>query len=129
MAFRLVGTGGWRPGGDVLEAKVSRQSEHAIRDADAVLLVLDAVTGVTEEDARVGEVIRSIARGKVLVVVNKVDDAGREGGRRMFDHAIAKRLRVVLDRERVRIDDREDRVVLTRFGKIPPLPERTENVA
>jgi GTP-binding protein len=79
VGFRLVDTGGWIPGGSDLDAKVSRQSEQAIREADAILLVLDAVTGVTEEDARVGEVIRSIARGKVLVVVNKVDDVGREG--------------------------------------------------
>ncbi len=79
VGFRLIDTGGWMPGGDDLDAKVSRQSEQAIQEADAVLLVLDAVTGVTEEDARVGEVIRKIARGKVLVVVNKVDDAGREG--------------------------------------------------
>ncbi|MEX2292284.1 MAG: ribosome biogenesis GTPase Der [Acidimicrobiales bacterium] len=79
VEFRLIDTGGWMPGGDDLDAKVSRQSEQAIREADAILLVLDAVTGVTEEDARVGEVIRRIARGKVLVVVNKVDDVGREG--------------------------------------------------
>jgi GTP-binding protein len=79
VPFRLVDTGGWMPGGSDLDAKVSRQSEQAIRDADAVLLLMDAVTGVTEEDARVAEVVRELARGKVLVVVNKVDDAGREG--------------------------------------------------
>jgi len=79
VPFRLVDTGGWMPGGTDLDAKVSRQSEQAIRDADAVLVVLDAVTGVTEEDARVAEVVRTLARGKVLVIVNKVDDAGREG--------------------------------------------------
>ncbi|MGH9084761.1 MAG: ribosome biogenesis GTPase Der, partial [Acidimicrobiales bacterium] len=79
VPFRLVDTGGWMPGGTDLDEKVSRQSEHAIRDADAVILLLDAVTGVTEEDARVGEVVRNLARGKVLVVVNKVDDTGREG--------------------------------------------------
>ena len=79
VPFRLVDTGGWMPGGTDLDAKVSRQSEQAIRDADAVILLLDAVTGITEEDARVGEVVRNLARGKVLVVVNKVDDTGREG--------------------------------------------------
>jgi GTP-binding protein len=41
--------------------------------------VMDAITGVTEEDSRVAEVIRSLARGKVLLVVNKVDDANRDG--------------------------------------------------
>ena len=79
VPFRLVDTGGWMPGGDALDAKVSRQSEQAIGAADVVLLILDAITGVTEEDARVGEVVRKIARGSVLVVVNKVDDSGREG--------------------------------------------------
>ena len=77
--FILVDTGGWVPGGSDLDAKVSRQSEHAIREADAVLVVMDAVTGVTEEDSRIAEVVRNLARGKVLLVVNKVDDASREG--------------------------------------------------
>ncbi len=79
VPFTLVDTGGWMPGGDALDAKVSRQSEQAIRDADAVILVTDAITGVTEEDSRVAEVIRNLARGKVLLVVNKVDDANRDG--------------------------------------------------
>ena len=79
VPFRLVDTGGWMPRGSDLDDKVSRQSEQAIRDADAVIVLLDAVTGVTEEDARVAEVVRNLARGKVLLVVNKVDDAGREG--------------------------------------------------
>jgi len=79
VPFTLVDTGGWMPGGDSLDAKVSRQSEQAIRDADAVIMVMDAITGVTEEDSRVAEIIRSLARGKVLLVVNKVDDANRDG--------------------------------------------------
>ncbi len=80
VPFRLIDTGGWMPGGSELDAKVSRQSEQAIREADAVLLLMDAVTGVTEEDARVAEVVRQLAKpGQVLLVVNKVDDAGREG--------------------------------------------------
>jgi GTP-binding protein len=79
VPFRLVDTGGWMPGGTELDAKVSRQSEQALRDADVVVLLLDAVTGVTEEDARVADVVRSLATGPVMVVVNKVDDAAREG--------------------------------------------------
>jgi GTP-binding protein len=79
VPFRLVDTGGWIPGGTDLDAKVSRQSEQAIRDADVVLVVVDAVTGVTEEDARVAQVVREMAKGHVLLAANKVDDAGREG--------------------------------------------------
>ena len=33
--FRLVDTGGWMPGGSSLDEKVSRQSEQAIKEADA----------------------------------------------------------------------------------------------
>jgi GTPase len=78
VAFRLVDTGGWLPGGSDLDQKVSRQSEHAIRHADVVLVVVDTVTGVTEDDARAAEVIRQMAKGEVLVIANKVDDSSRE---------------------------------------------------
>ncbi len=79
VPFRLVDTGGWMPGGSDLDAKVSRQSEMAIAEADVVLVLVDAVTGVTEEDARVAQVVREMAKGTVLLVVNKVDNASREG--------------------------------------------------
>jgi GTP-binding protein len=75
--FRLVDTGGWMPGGDALDAKVSKQSEKAIAEADAVLLVVDATVGITEEDSRVAHILRRNGR-PVLLVANKVDDTGRE---------------------------------------------------
>jgi GTPase len=78
VPFRLVDTGGWLAGGDALDQKVSRQSEQAIAEADLVIVLIDAVTGVTEEDARAAEAVRRQARGPVLLVVNKVDDASRE---------------------------------------------------
>ena len=40
--------------------------------------MVDAATGVTEEDARIAEVVRARATGTVLLVANKVDDAHRE---------------------------------------------------
>jgi GTP-binding protein len=79
VPFTLVDTGGWMPKGSTLDDKVSRQSEQAIREADAVLVLVDAVTGVTEEDSRIADVVRQQATGAVLLVVNKVDDSGREG--------------------------------------------------
>jgi GTPase len=75
--FTLVDTGGWLAGGDALDDKVSRQSERAVADADAVLFVVDVVTGVTDEDARAAEVVRRSGR-RVLLVANKVDDTNRE---------------------------------------------------
>ena len=76
-SFRLVDTGGWMPGGDALDEKVSRQSEQAIRSADAVILVTDVTMGITEEDARVAELLRGVDR-PIFVVANKVDDPVRE---------------------------------------------------
>ncbi|HJR24431.1 MAG TPA: ribosome biogenesis GTPase Der [Acidimicrobiales bacterium] len=78
VPFRLVDTGGWVPGGTDLDAKVSKQSEQAISTADAVLVIVDTATGVTEEDSRIAEVVRELAGGVVLLVANKVDDANRE---------------------------------------------------
>lgn len=75
--FRLVDTGGWMAGGDALDAKVSRQSEAAIAEADVVLLVIDVTTGVTDLDARMADLLRR-SEAPVIVVANKVDDTGRE---------------------------------------------------
>ena len=75
--FTLVDTGGWIAEGDSLDEKVSRQSERAIADADAVLFVVDATVGVTEDDARVATLLRS-STAPVLLVANKVDDRVHE---------------------------------------------------
>jgi len=77
VAFRLMDTGGWSATGDALDAKVSEQAELALGDADLVLLVVDVTVGATDGDLDVARIVR---RGKapVLLVANKVDDAGRE---------------------------------------------------
>ena len=77
--FTVVDTGGWLAGGSSLDRKVSAQSEAALASADAVVLVLDATVGVTEEDARVAPLLRGVDV-PVFVVANKVDDAVHEAG-------------------------------------------------
>jgi GTP-binding protein len=77
VPFLLVDSGGWQPGGSELEAKVSRQVEKGVRDADAVLFVVDASVGVTDEDAAVAEWLRRTSR-RVLLVANKADNDRRE---------------------------------------------------
>ncbi len=81
--FTIVDTGGWVPGGDSLEQQVSVQSERAVRDADAILLVLDTSVGTTEEDARVAAMLRRHGR-PTLVVANKVDGDSREADAWLF---------------------------------------------
>ena len=77
--FMLVDTGGWLAGGDSLDQKVSDQSERAVSGADVVLFVVDATTGVTEDDSQVATWLRRSGR-PVLIVANKVDDRVHEAG-------------------------------------------------
>lgn len=77
-AFTVVDTGGWLPGGSVLDSKVSEQAARAVAEADLVLMVVDVTVGATDEDlATVREFRR--AGTPMLLVANKVDDASREG--------------------------------------------------
>jgi GTP-binding protein len=75
--FVVVDTGGWLAGGSELDRKVSLQSEEALRDAAAVLFVVDATVGLTDDDARVAQVLRSVDV-PVLLVANKIDDTTHE---------------------------------------------------
>src|SRR4051812_22275948 len=77
VPFLLVDTGGWLPGGTDLEAQVSRQVERGVRDADAVLFLVDAAVGVTEQDAAAAEWLRRTGKA-VLLLANKADNDRRE---------------------------------------------------
>ncbi|MBU6316526.1 MAG: ribosome biogenesis GTPase Der [Acidobacteria bacterium] len=81
--FLLVDTGGWLPGGTELDAKVSRQVEAAVKNADVVLFVVDASVGLTEDDESVAQWLRRI-KSPVLVVANKADNDRRENDRWEF---------------------------------------------
>lgn len=81
--FTIIDTGGWMPGGTALDQQVSAQSERAIKEADAVLLVLDTAVGITDEDARVAAMLRRAGR-PVVVVANKVDSDSREADAWLF---------------------------------------------
>ena len=77
--FTLVDTGGWMASAAGLDGKVSAQAERAVRDADAVLFVVDAVVGLTGDDETVARLLHR-AGTPVLVAANKVDGPAREGG-------------------------------------------------
>jgi GTP-binding protein len=76
--FILVDTGGWevKPEGD-LNLSIRQQAEGAVSGADAVLLVVDGTTELTDDDTGVMGILRS-AEIPVVVAVNKVDDASTE---------------------------------------------------
>jgi GTP-binding protein len=76
-SFLVVDTGGVVERGDSLDLKVTEQAVRALSVSDLVLLVLDATTGVTGEDAVVAQLVRRNG-GAVIVVANKVDSEKRE---------------------------------------------------
>ncbi len=83
--FRIVDTGGWLSNeGESLEAKVSRQAEVAMREADVIVAVVDSVLGPIADDETMAGLLR---RGKTPVVLsaNKVDDQNRERELWAFD--------------------------------------------
>jgi GTPase len=78
--FTLVDTGGWEPsieGTESLAARVAGQARVAVDAADAVLFVVDARVGVTDEDAAVAGVLRRSGK-PIVLAANKVDDTKAE---------------------------------------------------
>ncbi len=76
--FVLVDTGGLElDPNDPIEARVQEQARLAINEADVIVFVVDAVTGLTPADAEAAEVLRR-ATAPVLVAVNKADNEKRE---------------------------------------------------
>lgn len=78
-AFVAVDTGGYVRRARGIEEAVARQVDRAVEQADVILLVVDAVTGVQEEDEDLARRLRR-ARLPVVLVANKVDSAAQEPG-------------------------------------------------
>jgi GTP-binding protein len=83
VPFLLVDTGGWLPGGNDLDRKVSQQVEQAVRDADLIVFLVDAAVGVTEEDDAAAAWVRRSGK-PVLLAINKADNNQREDERWQF---------------------------------------------
>jgi len=76
--FLIVDTGGV----DIADPSpitrsVAEQAREAVDDADLVLFVVDARTGITPGDEEVAEILRR-ARKPVLLIANKIDDPTQE---------------------------------------------------
>ena len=57
-AFTLLDTGGWQMRAQGLSAQIAEQAKVAVEMADAVLFVVDARVGATDEDEAVAQVLR-----------------------------------------------------------------------
>jgi GTP-binding protein len=76
--FVIIDTGGLEVDtDDPIEIRVQEQARLAIREADVILFVVDAVSGLTPADLEAAELLRT-AKAPVIVAVNKVDNTQRE---------------------------------------------------
>lgn len=77
VRFAVVDTGGFVHGSDdVFESAIREQAAIAMDDADAIVLVTDSTTGITDLDERLAEMLRRGTK-PVFVAVNKADNDAR----------------------------------------------------
>ena len=73
--FSVIDTGGYVQGSDdVFEAEIRKQVELAIDEANVILFLVDAQTGITDLDLEVVKLLRKTNK-KVVLAVNKVDNS------------------------------------------------------
>jgi GTP-binding protein len=72
--FELIDTGGYVPDSDELfDAAIREQIDIAINEADAIIFLADAKSGVTPIDEEIGKRLHA-SRKPVFVLVNKADN-------------------------------------------------------
>ncbi len=77
--FSVIDTGGYVSGSDdVFEAEIRKQVIIAIEEASVIIFMLDVMTGTSDLDQVVANLLRKSGK-KVFVVANKVDNSHRIG--------------------------------------------------
>jgi len=75
--FSIIDTGGYVTNSDdIFEEEIRKQVILAMEEADVVVFLVDVISGITDLDQTVAEMLRKIKK-PVLLVVNKVDNANR----------------------------------------------------
>jgi len=76
-SFNLIDTGGFVPDSeDVFEIEIKKQVLIALEEANALIFMVDAATGITALDEAMADVLRRTTK-PVLLAVNKVDNSDR----------------------------------------------------
>ena len=76
-SFNVIDTGGFVAGSDdVFEREIRKQVHIAIEEANAVIFMVDAATGITNLDENMADLLRRSTK-PVFLVVNKVDNHSR----------------------------------------------------
>ena len=76
-SFNIIDTGGFVPDTeDVFEREIRKQVTIAVEEANAILFIVDAATGMTDLDDAMAHILRRSTK-PVFLVVNKVDNNER----------------------------------------------------
>lgn len=76
-SFNVVDTGGFVPrSDDVFEKAIKKQVLIALEEADALIFIVDASTGITDLDEAMADTLRRTEK-PVFLMVNKVDNHNR----------------------------------------------------
>ena len=76
-SFNLIDTGGFvAHSEDVFETEIRKQVQIAVEEANLIIFVVDTMTGITDQDDDMADILRRSPK-PVLLVVNKVDNANR----------------------------------------------------
>ena len=76
-SFNVIDTGGFVPNSnDVFEREIRKQVMIAVEEANAIIFMVDAATGITELDNSMADMLRRSTK-PVFLVVNKVDNHDR----------------------------------------------------
>jgi GTP-binding protein len=76
--FTIIDTGGFVPvSEDIFDRAIREQAAIAIEEADAVVFVVDAETGLTPLDWEIANILRK-SRKPIHLTVNKIDSVKRE---------------------------------------------------
>lgn len=85
LEFRVIDTAGFDEGAaQSLAARMQAQTEAAIREADVVLFLMDARTGITPDDRAFAQVVRRSEK-PVVVVANKAEGKAVAGAYEAFE--------------------------------------------
>ncbi|MCU0333990.1 MAG: ribosome biogenesis GTPase Der [Chitinophagaceae bacterium] len=77
-SFNVIDTGGFVPDSeDVFEREIARQVKIAVEEANALVFMTDAATGVTDLDESMADILRRTTK-PVFLAVNKVDNYDRQ---------------------------------------------------
>jgi len=75
--FNLIDTGGFVPhSDDVFEREIRKQVMIAVQEANAIIFMVDVVTGITDLDESMADVLRRSTK-PIFLLVNKVDNNDR----------------------------------------------------